>query len=246
MTRNREKKALYEVISKSWSKPGHDKALEQRPREESGKDKQSGTNLPQQMPGSSAAWLNRPRMLQFNAGRVEISVPYQLAIAVLLGLVLLALIVFRLGQVSYRSSQKAAETPVSIQVTTPKVMAGTLQTTVSAEEKEVPVANEVEVEKVEPKGTNRIVIQTYQLRADLEPVRRYFSQFGIETEIIKIGDWYYLVTRDGYENPSKPWTDGYIAKQKIIELGANYEAPQGYETFGSKPFSDAYGMRFDE
>jgi len=103
----------------------------------------------------------------------------------------------------------------------------------------------VKVEPVKQKGNNRIVIQTYQLRADLEPVKQFFAQFGIETEIIKINDWYYLVTKDKYENPEKPGTDGYLAKQKIIELGTKYKAPQGYETFGKKPFYDAYGMNFD-
>ena len=90
------------------------------------------------------------------------------------------------------------------------------------------------------------MIQTYQLRTHLEPVKQYFAQFGIETDIKKIGDWYYLVTKDKYENPEKSGTDGYFAKQKIIELGAEYKAPQGYETFGSKPFYDAYGQRFDD
>jgi hypothetical protein len=80
----------------------------------------------------------------------------------------------------------------------------------------------------------------------LEPVKEHFAQFGIETEIKRIDEWYYLVTKDKYDNPQKPGTDGYLARQRIIELGAQYKAPPGYETFGKEPFHDAYGMKFDD
>jgi hypothetical protein len=103
-----------------------------------------------------------------------------------------------------------------------------------------------ETEPVEPMGNNRIVIQTYQLRAHLVPVQEYFARFGIETKIVRIGDWYYLMTVDKYDNPDRPGTEGYVAKQKIIELGAEYKAPTGFESFAPNLFKDAYGMRFDE
>jgi hypothetical protein len=35
-------------------------------------------------------------------------------------------------------------------------------------------------------------------------------------------------------------------KQRIVELGATYVAPEGYESFGKQPFHDAYGRKFDE
>jgi hypothetical protein len=246
MVSNRGKKALYEVIGRTQSKPHYDKTLEQLHPEKSSKDKQVATKFPGRLPARAARWLNRPRIVQFNAGRIEISMPYQLAIASLLGLVLLVLVAFRLGQMTYLRSQKAADSvakmPGSMQKAAPEMTAGAPQRAAPAEEK-------TKVEPVGPEGNNRIVIQAYQLRADLEPVKQYFAQFGIETEIIKISDWYYLVTKDKYENPEKPGTDGYFAKQRIIELGAEYQAPPGYETFakkGKKPFYDAYGKRFDE
>ncbi|MFZ0034673.1 MAG: hypothetical protein WAK60_06775 [Sedimentisphaerales bacterium] len=249
MVHKHEKKALYEVMSRSWHKPRYDKTLEQLHAEKTGQDKQIPTKFPSQMRERFAKWLNRPRIVQFNAGRVEMSIPYQLAIALLLGLILMVLVVFRLGQISYLSSQKvtdsATKVPASTQKAAPKAMAATPQKAVPAENKTPVPAVTQKVEPVKPKGDNRIVIQSYQLRADLEPVKQYFAGFGIETEIIKVGDWYYLVTRDKYENPAKPGTDGYITKQKIIELGAKYKAPQGYEAFGPKPFSDAYGKKFD-
>jgi hypothetical protein len=252
MARNREKKALYEVMSKAaWPKPRYDKALEPLHPEKTGEDKQTATRFSIPLHKRAANWLNRPRIVQFNAGRIEISMPYQLAIALLLGLVLLVLVVFRLGQITYRSSQKAtgsaAKMPESVRKAAPKVTAVVAPQKAAPAEEKTPVPPVIQkVEPVKPKGDNRIVIQSYQLRADLEPVKQYFAGFGIETEIIKISDWYYLVTKDKYENPGKPGTDGYLAKQKIIELGAKYKAPPGSEAFGSQPFRDAYGKKFDE
>lgn len=237
MARYRKKKGLYEVISKTWPKPGGDKTLEQLPPEKSDKERPTGESTTR-MPERVARWPKRPRIVQFNAGKIEISIPYQLAIALLLGVILLVLIAFRLGQRT-KSEQGATTSNVERAVKTGE--SSSKVPNLSASETKKPAAA---VEK--PKGNNRIVIQTYQLRTHLEPVKEYFARFGIETEIKKIGDWYYLVTKDKYENPEKSGTDGYFAKQKIIELGAEYKAPQGYETFGSKPFHDAYGQRFDD
>lgn len=240
MARNREKKALYEVMRESWHKPSYDKTLEPLHPEKTGEDKQAPARILIPLRKRAARWLNKPRAVQFNAGRIEISVPYPFVVVFFLVLVLLVLIAYRLGQISYRSSQKVAgpavKTPASVQKATAAVAPE--KTSVS------PVIRQVE--PVKPKGDNRIVIQSYQIRADLEPVKQYFAQFGIETEIIKIDAWYYLVTKDKYENPGRPGTDGYLAKQKIVELGAKYKAPPGSETFGSQPFSDAYGKKFDE
>ena len=90
------------------------------------------------------------------------------------------------------------------------------------------------------------MIQTWSSRTQLEPVKSYFAENGIKTEIRKIGDVYYLITIEKYENPQRLGTDGYLARQKIVEIGAEYKAPPGYGSFGPKPFYDAYGMRFDD
>ncbi|MFA5251208.1 MAG: hypothetical protein WC454_01310 [Phycisphaerae bacterium] len=246
-----EKKALYEVLSKAnWPKPRSDKVLEPLHPEAPGEEKQSPARFSIQLPKKAAVWLNKPRAVQLNAGKIEISVPYQLVIALLLGLVLLVLVAFRLGQISYRSGQKvaspAAKTPEAVQKAAPKVTAAVAPPRVAPAEVKTPAPPVVQkVEPVKSKGDNRIVIQSYQLMADLEPVKQYFAGFGIETEIIKVDAWYYLVSKDKYENPGKPGTDGYLAKQKIIELGAKYKAPQGNETFGDQPFRDAYGKKFE-
>jgi hypothetical protein len=252
MVRKHKRKSLYEVIGKSWSKPGHYKPLEQPQPEKPVEVEPTATELTTRarLAERLARWPKRPKIIQFNADRIEISIPYQLAIAILLGIVLLALVVFRLGQITSLSSQKApdsaAKTPQNTQKAVPRPTTTARRRPADAEETAAVPESAAKTQPVNAKGNNRIVIQTYQARADLEPVRQYFAQFGIETEIKKIGDWYYLVTMNRYENPEKPGTNGYLVKQKIIEWGAKYKAPPGYETFGTKPFHDAYGMKFDE
>jgi len=246
MVRNRKKKSLYEVIGKTWPKSSYGKTLEQLYPEKSGDAKPTTAKSAIQVPKRAAQWPKRLRIVQFNAGRIEISMPYQLAIAVLLGVVLLVLVVFRLGQISQKVANPAVKIPKSVQKVAERATAGIPQTPGVAEKTALASASAEKAEPIKLTGNNRIVIQTYQLRTHLEPAKQYFAQFGIETEIKKIGDWYYLVTTNKYENPEKPGTDGYIAKQKIIELGAKYKAPPGYESFGSKPFDTAFGKKFDD
>lgn len=239
MARNRKKMSLYEVIRRTQLKPSVDKSSDQSQQVEADKDKPSAMSL--------TGWPRRPRIVQFNAGRIEFSLPYQIAIAILLGIVLMILLVYRLGQASERATTKLAEkTPNSIRHEAEPTIAEPVRTTDVAE-KSTPAASSPVVKAVPMfKGNNRIVITQYPQRTDLVPVQKYFAQKGIETEIVKIDDAYFLRTVDKYETPGRFGTDGYYARQRIIECGAEYKAPQGYETFGSKPFQDAYGRRFDD
>lgn len=240
MMRNRNKKALYELVGRAGFDVEASKTLEPL-HPATGSSTRTGTKPRQQL----TRWPKRHRMFQVNGGRLEISVPYQLAVAALMVLVLLFLVVFRLGentaqlqagasvvdlsksvQDQIRQSMTVAPEPVKIE-----------KATRAAEPKKIPVS---------VTGSNRIVIQTYPLRAHLEPVKQYFAENGIATEIRKIGDRYFLVTANKYQNPERSGTDGYAAKQKIIELGTKYKAPPMRETFGTRPFYDAYGMKFDD
>ncbi len=243
MALSRKKKSLYEVVGKAWSKSRLDKTLEKpQPAPADEPTTQQATKLSEKL----AMWPRRPRTLQFNSGRIEISIRYDVAVALLLVAILLAFIVFRLGQASSPADQKLAEPQPETPAARLIPPATELAQRPAPPEEPVAAALAERIEQSEPTGDNRIVIQTYQLRPHLVPVQQYFARFGIETEIRKLGDWYYLVTKNKYENPERPGTDGFAAKQKIIELGAAYKAPLGYETFGDKPFHDAYGMRFEE
>ncbi len=244
MARNRKRKALYEVMSKTRHKSSYGKTLEQLHPQEIGKAKPANAKADTAMPKETAQWWKRPKLIQFNAGRIELSMPYQLAIAILLGLILLILIAFRLGQIN----QKAANSYTKIQKSSlinqnESDTANIMQVGVSTEDISPSIGK---LESAQPTGNNRIVIQTYQVRSQLEQVKFFFAQNGIETEIRAIGNMYYLVTSNKYENPNRPGTNGYRAKQIIVEVGAKYQAPPGYETFAPHFFRDAYGMKFED
>jgi hypothetical protein len=234
MARKRRKKALYEVIGGIWSKDSGEGSLGKYPPK--APEDEPAAKGPSWAP-RSGIWPKKPRLFQLNAGRFEMSISYQLAIAIVLGLIIVVLIAFQIG----KSSQPATDE------LSPQALDELSAETESA--LQTRPETDGQAGSAEMTGQNRIVIQTYQLRSHLEPVKQYFASFGVETEIKKINDWYYLVTENKYDNPEKPGTNGYFAKQRIIELGAAYKAPTGYESFkrGDKtPFHDAFGMNFND
>ena len=207
--------------------------------------------------GSVQSWL-KTKAVQLNAGRLEISVSYQIAVAVGLLMVLIVLVAFRLGQMDQRTryaasspaARPAAVTPDSSPVTnsTPPSQEGTDSTGA------VPAST----------GGNLIVIARSQNKADLVPVAEHFAGHGIQTGYIEYrrlrdhyiqkgfnldavpeGDGYLLTTMQMYDNPRTEGTDGFATLQRIKEVGALYEgkAPPGLETFAPNYFSDAYGLK---
>ena len=235
MARKRRKKALYEVIGGIWSKDSGEGSLgKYSPGTPEDEPAAKGPSLVRR----SSIFLKKPRLFQLNAGRFEMSISYPLAIAGVLGLILVVLIAFQIGK-SFQTTAEDRQTQVLDELS-------------ARTESDLQAGNEAFAGKNgtdELTGNNRIVIQTYQLRSHLEPVKQYFASFGVETEIKKLDNWYYLVTKNKYDNPEKPGTNGYFAKQRIIELGAGYKAPTGYESFkrGEKmPFHDAFGMNFND
>ena len=250
MARIRRKKSLYEVISKGQVKPDLDQPQPELPQPQADTDKRADSLIAAEKDGrtgveSPMPWPRKPAAVRLNGDRIEISVPYQLAVAFLLGLILLVLAVFRLGLGSRVVEKPAGQEAVKVvgKTAAPPPASSVEPKPDTVQEKPI---RRADVKPAEETGNNRIVIQTYQNAAHLQPVKQYFSGLGIDTEIRKIDNWYYLVTAGKYNNPEKPGTDGYAAKQKIIGLGAGYKAPLGYESFGTRPFSDAYGMRFDD
>jgi len=258
MVHNSKKMALYEVIGKAAAKPGYEQ-VHPKPAE---------PPIAQQAPPNVVRWVKKPRFVQFNAGRIEFSVPYQLGIAVFLAMLLVIVVVFRMGErlggketVRLSNPAKSDEPakPAAVVnkpvVQTPPVAVKPVRETPKAVESKPPAPA---IDTAKPAtaenssaapvstGKNRVVIQMYQVRSHLEPAKEYFDKMGVATEILEKNNWYYLVTKNKYDNPDKAGTNGFLAKQKIIELGAGYKAPPGNETFGPKPFSDAFGMRFED
>jgi len=250
---HRGKKALYEVMSTARSKPGYGRTLEQmasKPVVEDEPVVEQKSETP--APKSTAKWWRKPRIVQVNAGRIEFSVPYQVAVAVGLVLVLLVVASYRLGQFSAAAGQQGSALPTG-QEQAPQVR---------NEPPARPAANDVRrpatpAESTPPKqekpgsvkaaATNVIVLVEYSAMADLLPVQAHFAENGIELEIVQQGSRYFLQTKQKYDNPATPGTDGFKAKQRIAEVGAKYKgkAPPGYETFAPRYFSDAYGRKVE-
>jgi hypothetical protein len=237
MVHNTKKKALYEVMGRAVSKPGYEQL---HPNSTAGEN--PSTN-PETLP-NVVRWVRKPSFVQFNAGRIEFSIPYQAGIEIALVILLAAVVLFRAGQrVGNRGIP--ANTPAAAKpVVTPLTSSG--QVKPAAQSAPAPDVTANQATSATSTGRNRIVLKMYQVRSHLEPAKEYFDKMGVTTEIVEKGNWYYLVTKNKYDNPDKAGTDGYLAKQKIIELGAGYKAPVGFETFGPTPFSDAYGKRFDD
>jgi len=245
MVRNRKRMALYEVIGKARVKPGKAKELEELRPEKGEKAEPAVIEEIVSEPEHLTSWPTKPSKVQFNAGRIEFSVPYQIGIAVGLGVVVLILVFFRLGQIYQRGlSKPVVSEPPRWQTPMKQVRRGP-----EAAKESVPDSPAVTEKPVLRKstGSNRIVIQTYGNAEQLRPVQQYFASNGIITEIRRLGSTYLLVTSEKYDNPAKVGTDGFDARERIVELGRLYKPPgPEYESFGPRPFHDAYGMKFSD
>ena len=241
MVRNKRKKALYEVMSKARDKPGFGRTLEKM-RPKSSDEGKSAVNA--ETSKATARWMRKPRIVQFNFGRIEFSMPYQLAVALVLGLIVLVLASFWLYQVYYPTDQRAIGTAVE----TPQIKRTTPMERGAADIREPPAPVEDstlldEVKPTQPKstGNNVIVLVQFGARPDLVPVRDHFAKHNIDTEIVMENGRYFLRTKNRYDNPRTLGTDGYKVLQEIIKIGAKYKAPPGSEPFTQHLFSDAYG-----
>ncbi len=251
MARNRRKKALYEVMSKARNKPGYGRTLEKmRPKKPVPKKDEPVTNqkaaVDAETSKAAAKWWRKPRIVQFNVGRIEFSMPYQLAVALLLGLILLVLAAYRLGQFYYPTDQRkigsAVETSkISQENPMEQDMADIMEPPALVEDSTLVDIEELEPVKPKPTGNNVIVLVQYEAHADLVPVRDHFARNNIDTEIVMENGRWFLQTKNRYDNPGTAGTDGDKALQEIIKVGAEYKAPPNYETFAAKLFSDAYG-----
>ncbi len=244
MARGHKKMALYEAMTKARFKSGYGKKLDRLHPEKSDENERASESNESVISGRAAQWWRKPRIVQFNTGRIEFSISYPLAIALILVIILLLLSAFRIGQKmpgpAGKIPQMVPEQPIGqLVINTPPAVDKPVKTT--------PVAVSVEnIESAAPKGSNVIVMVEYQAQADLVPVKKHFAEFGIETEIVNWAGRYFLITKDRFEGFG-PDSDGYRARQKIVEVGALYKgkAPEGYETFAPNFFKDAYGKKVE-
>jgi hypothetical protein len=231
----KKKMALYEVFSKGLSNSRHSRELESL---------HTGA-APQVSPSVSAGIYSkaarqaqaRPRMVQLNRGRVEMSVRYDVAIVVVLAAVLCVMGAYRLGERSgMRETTPAQSGGEAVMTETTQPQAPTKPATEAVQ----PAATVNEEAAATSSGENWIVIATCPDEGQLAAVQQYLGAYGIETQIRKIGSNYILHTKQTFDNPNRTGSDGWRMRQRIVELGKNYEPMPGYRTFD---FTTAYGMK---
>ncbi|MEN6385800.1 MAG: hypothetical protein ABFD79_11475 [Phycisphaerales bacterium] len=188
-----------------------------------------------------SVWTGRPKPVRIFPDRIELCLSWQITGLGVLALAAVFLVFFKLGQMN--PITKAEPKPQSS-----TIRVDDIKPTVPVVRNTTPVVVETKTPKlVEPMGENAIVITSYDLQSHLEPVKAFFAQYGIATEIYKParGSRYLLVTQNRYDNIEKSGTEGNEMKKKIMSVGANYKPPagSGFEPFGTKPFQDVYGLK---
>jgi hypothetical protein len=243
MARNRPKKALYEVIGQGWPKagaPGKPGPL----HPDQGRQKASAGEEVVRVPfvEEEIRLPRKPSLFHWAGGRIEFSLPYSLVTAAALVFVLFLVVAYRAGQ-----NSRVVES-------VPEQAAGTPQEPTAWMPPEFePVDSTGSDSPVESPGTavaaggsNVIVLVEYDTPGDLGPVQDHFGDYGIETQIVKRGSSYLLITADKYGSMASG-SAGDQARRRIVEVGALYrgKAPEGFETFAPHYFSDAYGMKVE-
>jgi hypothetical protein len=218
---------------------------------------------PAPLPPKSVPMWWRLKPLQLNAGRIEVSAPYHIGVAVALTVILVMLVAFRMGQKHPGAKTKAAAPVTTSAQATPQSTTAESQVAKPAQTAGATASGSAaESASQTAQPDHWIVLTTYKNRDDLVPVVEHFEKNGIELEIrdlqatrelfadkslnignLPSGKGYLLVTKYLFTNPKAPGTKGYELKQKIAEVGKTYKAPKGRETFAPKLFSDAYAMK---
>ncbi len=247
MARHRGQKALYEVIGKTRRRRlGDVVALHPEPETDIGSP---DCGEPVGIPVESR-W-RRPRSVQFNAGKIEVTVSY--LVAVVFGLVLLLCLLgaYRLGLWAAAGKYLTVSSGEPCEPAT--IMSSSLGDLDSelSDEPGFGIRNSVTEAPVEDTARNgedrrnAIGILTYRDRTQLVPVKEYFHSHGIEAEIIRMGSGFILVTVERFrEDPARTGSDGFNLLQKIVGLGAEYQPPSrsGYLGFTRESFEGAHGV----
>ncbi len=267
MARKRGQMALYEVMSKARARAEQNRSVE--PLKPQNKPEPVKAVKPVPIveeievpePQESVNWRKKPRILQYNLGRIEFSIPYQLAITAGLGLLLLMLLAFRFGQYSAGSNPQKPDAPAAGNSGNSSNSGSRSGLTNLSTQESTRTAVPENTERVENRipenpgtvttlgdkdGTNVIVIAEYDVATDLIPVQKYFNDNGLPTQIYPVGNKFQLWTIDKFkDNPMSPGTKGNEVIKYIGRIGKNYKAPNNYESFAPHYFDDAYGKKVE-
>ena len=257
MARETRRMALYEAIRKGQSKRrGREKTVRFRlfaPARRGSATKKKEVGYYQRLEAGGDA--GKSKLAALWSRRIALSLSYPVAACLLVAAAAVLVAAVRFGQLNYDAGWLFFEPVVVSETASDELLdIGKLidSVLVDAEKNDPTTVTDNEIEDtgvIVPQGTNVIVIQTYKLRRDLEPVQEHFESNGIKTEIIERGDYFYLRTKQLYQkfsvnrNSFNPDYDGDVAKKEIGRIGATYKAPPGYDGFRTNLFRDAYGEK---
>jgi hypothetical protein len=254
--------ALYEAVNKERFKAAQKKELSRLVPDQAEKSEPvprvQPVTIPPQQPKNAdvrqSVWTKKPKIFGFNSGRIELFLPYPIAITAVMALVLLLVGSFRIGQWIGKSNTgesvaKITDTATEATVTldTAKVAKEMARSAVAKYGTAAPATSSTTTESAAKGSEGEYAIVLAELKntsnaRDLEPAKQYFDEHGIATEIKNVRGSYFLVTKDKYDSVNRG-TPGAGVIEKIGQIGAKYKAPPGYGGFGSKPFGDAYGRK---
>lgn len=213
----------------------------------------------------------RPRPVQFNEGRIEVSVSYHVGAIAALVLLVVVLVAYRLGQAgngpAVDNADGQAQAGVTASGTVPSQPVRTPpQNTATPTADRTPVNTSPapadvrqDVPPTRGQGDHCIVLAQYRTKEDFEPVVQHFAEHGIRLVSLPINLMRRVFVEQGLNPGVLPSGDGFLLvtneyytnadipkmKQKIAEVGKLYKgkAPAGRESFAPNYFSDAYPMK---
>lgn len=247
MSRNVGRKALFEALKKGQERIAKGYVTRNLRYPEPKKKPRTGNTAENIVQDDDIeAWPPQRRPVAAISGRIEISLPYPMAAIVVIVAILIGVALFKVGQISGSNAEKAAVSAVKADSEEDFD-----KDQVFGEEDDLSAAQaKAKIEKKKedrillgPVGDHIIIIAMSTESRDLDPVKEYFADNGIETLIDKRGSDYFLVTKKKFQSPKKVGSDGNIALKRIKQIGGTYVAPDGYHGFGATPFQDAYGDR---
>ena len=248
MARKRGQKALYEAIGKAHSRASHQDAPEGVSKHGS---ERSATSYP--VRHDRIDW--KPKAVQFNYDRIELTLPYTWATGVVLLLVMIVLASFRLGQLS-----KPGQPVVSLAVFDGNEDMSVLNepgargrenasglVDVSGKESTDTESNAEKPTNFPVELGNAVVIQAFHRLDDLVAVQTYFRYHGIDTDIIQTDEAFYLVTSERFSKARNvPGNRINTVIKKIAALGKSYKAKPPLDSFAPHRFDDAWPITFND
>jgi Na+-transporting methylmalonyl-CoA/oxaloacetate decarboxylase gamma subunit len=239
--------ALYEAVNRDKFKAAQDRELERIAAKGNGDvvpDKPSTPNPVNRLVDQpkKSIWPTRPSFFQVHDGKIEIFAPVGAGIIAILVVLVLLIAFYQIGKAGGRASATDPGKDRQDQA----VVAKTAE--VAKRMVQITTAPAVKPAIVQPVTTSQrsgdfvIVIKQLSDKKQLEPVKTFFDQRGIATEIKDLAGSYFLVTKDKFDT-LKRGSEGYKVLEQIKQEGNKYKSPPGYGSFAPRMFSDAYGKK---